>query len=155
MKFRNQDKQTYTHTRVIKADVTLKDGDFVEIGREVCPAGQVWDMGYGANLGQQDSLGRMYFAPQIADGSAIEGELRIMRVDANNIPTGLVFSGHTSELTATVNDRTTQRVYDVKNMAIKENSQYVYYFKNDMGADKLMDKAKTKFYADGMRYMTA
>lgn len=151
--FKSSNKHVYTPQDFNFADVLCPVGEFKEIGRFTCTVGQVMGMGYGANLGQQNSLGRIYFDPKITGAVAVEGEIRIMRYDSNDMPTGLVFAGHTSELRATLADRTTWRVFEDKNRQIKEDSQYRIFFKNMETADKTLTKADSKFYIDGMRYM--
>ena len=99
-----------------------------------------------------DSLGRIYFAPVNAAAAAMKGSLRVYRVDANDIPLDLVFEGHTSELTSTVADRTTWRVLEDKNKQVKEDSKFVFYFKNDE-ATATLDVSASTLYVDGMRYM--
>lgn len=152
MNIRSRDKQVFTQPRVLTADVACAKDEFVKIGSITCPAGQIWGIGYANNLGQQDSLGRAFFKPIDTVAAAMVGSLRVFRVDANDLPQDLVFEGHTSELTATVADRSTWRVLEDKNKQIKEDSKYDFYFQND-NAVVTLDVSASTMFIDGMRYM--
>ena len=51
MNIRSRDKQVFTQPRVLAADVSCVLNENTKIGSITCPAGQVWGIGYGANLG--------------------------------------------------------------------------------------------------------
>lgn len=140
-------------TFAVPATVSLIANQFNKLGEYIVKAGEVISIGYGAQSGMDNALGRIYGIMQDATPAEIPGTWRLSIYSPQDRPIKILWELRTEAVNTVATDRTKQTPLPIGIEDVTKDKKFVLEFKPDVA--KTMDLTKSKLQFDVTQGVTA